>query len=155
MRISELLSFTKSNDNHDVTINTISIILNEIIEDNKEDYERQSNNSILFFVISQKFWKFYLITFYSNKRIYFDLYYNTDNFLDSFNCSNNGIRSNPSTNKSIFHCKKPPRLDIKSYIERIRSYTVVEKSTLITCLLYIDRLCNNNGIKLNRNNVHK
>lgn len=43
MKISELLSFTKSDNGFELTIKTISSILNEIIEENKENSERQSN----------------------------------------------------------------------------------------------------------------
>jgi hypothetical protein len=49
MKISELLSFTKSNDGFEIIIDTISSILNEIIEENKENDERQSNESSFLF----------------------------------------------------------------------------------------------------------
>ena len=47
-RISELLSFTKSNGDYEITIKTISSILDEIIEDNKQNHGRQSKNDLFF-----------------------------------------------------------------------------------------------------------
>lgn len=41
-RISELLSFTKTNGHFEITIKTISSILDEIIKDNRQNFERQS-----------------------------------------------------------------------------------------------------------------
>ena len=88
------------------------------------------------------------IMYFSSK-----FYFNRYKIIDSFNNSTNSSRS--FIHKTIFFCKRPPKLDLKSYLGRITNYTVIEKSTLILCLLYIDRLCNNNGMKLNENNIHK
>ncbi len=58
-------------------------------------------------------------------------------------------------NLSVFSSKKPPSITIIAYLERIVKYMQIEESTLILCLIYIDRVCDVNKIQLNDNNIHR
>lgn len=55
----------------------------------------------------------------------------------------------------VFHAKKTPSVNIQGYIDRILKYTYIEESTLILCLIYIDRLCELNDILLTDLNIHR
>ena len=63
--------------------------------------------------------------------------------------------TNESDSKSIFSAKKRPTISIKAYLDRIIKYSKIEESTLIIILIYIDRLCENNELKLNEYNIHR
>lgn len=63
--------------------------------------------------------------------------------------------SNIDKNKSIFNSKKPPSISIQQYLERIVKYSKIEDSTLITMLIYIDRLCDLTQLHLNDYNIHR
>jgi hypothetical protein len=55
----------------------------------------------------------------------------------------------------IFFSKKPPKITIIGYLERIVRYSKTDESTLIIMLIYIDRLCDFNNIILNKYNIHR
>lgn len=54
-----------------------------------------------------------------------------------------------------FHSNIPASLAIGGYVERITKYTHCEESTLITALIYIDRMCEINNIYLMEHNIHR
>jgi hypothetical protein len=54
-----------------------------------------------------------------------------------------------------FIAKKPPSISIYAYFDRIVKYTHIEDSTIITSLVYIDRLCELNNIQLSKFNIHR
>ena len=56
---------------------------------------------------------------------------------------------------SIFSGNFIPNISVKDYLERIQTYTNIEKSTLIICLIYIDRLCNKAKVTLTYYNIHR
>ena len=56
---------------------------------------------------------------------------------------------------SIFSGNFVPNISVKEYLERIQTYANIEKSTLIICLIYIDRLCNKAKITLTYYNIHR
>jgi hypothetical protein len=58
-------------------------------------------------------------------------------------------------NKSVFNSKKIPGISIQAYLERIVKYSKLEESTLIVALIYIDRLCDSNGLMLSDMNIHR
>ena len=70
-------------------------------------------------------------------------------------------KTNPNYKKLIkrqnklFLSKKIPKISILEYLYRITKYTYIEKSTLISSLIYIDRLINENVLFLTYYNVHK
>jgi hypothetical protein len=70
-------------------------------------------------------------------------------------------KTNPNYKKIIkrqnklFLSKKIPKISILEYLYRITKYTYIEKSTLISSLIYIDRLINENVFFLTYYNVHK
>lgn len=54
-----------------------------------------------------------------------------------------------------FVCKKAPSISIEAYLERICKYTQIEESTLVLCLIYIDRFCDISKFSLSENNIHR
>ena len=56
---------------------------------------------------------------------------------------------------NTFVSKKIPPICINNYLERLVKYTKMENSTLVLILVYIDRLCDLNKIRLNYFNIHK
>ncbi len=56
---------------------------------------------------------------------------------------------------NVFSGKKTPSISIQHYLERILKYTSLEDSTLILSLIYIDRICEIDGFKLNKLNIHR
>lgn len=74
---------------------------------------------------------------------------------------------NKITNNCIFHflhsiasilpflSGRNTKITIKSYLEHIVKYSKIEPVTLITMLIYIDRLCRINNFQLNFFNVYK
>ena len=66
--------------------------------------------------------------------------------------------SNKDTNGPIikhFISKKIPSVSIKSYLERLAKYSKIENNTLLLILIYIDRICEINKIRLNYFIIHK
>ena len=70
---------------------------------------------------------------------------NLDNYKD--------IIKNQS--QSVFSANFIPNISIYDYLERIKTYSKVEKSTLIISLIYIDRICNKAKITLTYYNIHR
>jgi hypothetical protein len=54
-----------------------------------------------------------------------------------------------------YNSNKPASISIENYLERIVKYTKVEESTLVTALIYIDRLCETTDVILTQSNVHR
>ena len=54
-----------------------------------------------------------------------------------------------------FNAQYVPMISIYDYLERIVQYTKIEEETLISSLIYIDRLCNEKQIMLTEFNVHR
>lgn len=54
-----------------------------------------------------------------------------------------------------FLSKKVPGITIKNYLERLVKYSKIENTTLVLILIYIDRVCDLNKIRLNYFNIHK
>ena len=55
----------------------------------------------------------------------------------------------------LFLSKKIPKITILEYLYRITKYMNIEKSTLISSLIYLDRLINENYFFLTYFNIHK
>ena len=60
-----------------------------------------------------------------------------------------------SQSSSVFSANFIPNISIYDYLERIKTYSKAEKSTLIIGLIYIDRLCNKAKITLTYYNIHR
>ena len=54
-----------------------------------------------------------------------------------------------------FLSKKVPAISIKNYLERLIKYSKIENTTLVLILIFIDRVCDINKIRLNYFNIHK
>ena len=57
--------------------------------------------------------------------------------------------------KSIFSAQSIPTISLKDYLERIKIYSQVENNTLITSLIYVDRLCQKTNLILTPYNIHR
>ena len=55
----------------------------------------------------------------------------------------------------IFSAKKIPDISIEDYLIRIQKYTNMERNTLITSLIFIDRLCKISNLTLTYYNIHR
>ena len=107
-------NFDYINDSN-ITINIISEILEEIVEENnnlENENKKNLNND--------------------NKEI---LKYK--NFFQNF------------------ISKKIPKITIKNYLNRLMKYSKPEPSTVIICLIYIDKLCEKYDIQLTYYNIHR
>ena len=60
-----------------------------------------------------------------------------------------------SQKKSLFTSKKIPNISIGDYLTRIKKFTLINDSTLIICLIYLDRYLKMNKIILTEFNVHR
>ena len=60
-----------------------------------------------------------------------------------------------SQKKSLFTSKKIPNISIGDYLARIKKFTNINDSTLIICLIYLDRYLKMNKIILTEFNVHR
>jgi len=60
-----------------------------------------------------------------------------------------------SQKKCIFTSKKNPNISIGDYLTRIKKFTKINDSTLIICLIYLDRYIKINKIILTDFNVHR
>ena len=66
------------------------------------------------------------------------------------------LSPNPKPNKkSLFTACLPPSISLLDYLERIVYYAHPEPPTLISSLIYIDRLCSVGKITLTELNVHR
>ena len=54
-----------------------------------------------------------------------------------------------------FISKKIPNVSIQNYLDRLAKYSKIENNTLLLVLIYIDRICELNKIRLNYFNIHK
>lgn len=71
-------------------------------------------------------------------------------------CEENKIK--PDYKTYLYKCflsKKIPSISIEHYLGRLQKYGKVNDSTIILVLIYIDRICNKNKIKLSYYNIHK
>lgn len=57
--------------------------------------------------------------------------------------------------KMYFSANLVPDISIEKYLERIQTYSNMEKSTLILSLIYIDKLCHNCDVTLTYYNIHR
>jgi hypothetical protein len=115
-------------------IRGITLILTEIIEENQIDQEKKK-------ALEKK----------TTSKI------NTVTTSSSNKASSNVnlktiVNNEPKNN---FTAKKIPGIALDIYIERILKYSNIEESTLIIVLIYIDRLCENTGIKMSMYNIHR
>jgi hypothetical protein len=61
-----------------------------------------------------------------------------------------------NNNLSRFYSRAKPSISIPAYINRITQYASIEKSTLLTVLLYIDRIYNKkNNFIVNSLTIHR
>jgi hypothetical protein len=56
---------------------------------------------------------------------------------------------------SQYNSKKPPQITINKYLMRILKYCMPEPSTMILCLIYIDKICENSNMQLTYLNIHR
>lgn len=57
--------------------------------------------------------------------------------------------------KLPFNAQYVPSISIIEYLQRIVTYTKLEEETLISSLIFIDRLCNSQSIILTELNIHR
>ena len=57
--------------------------------------------------------------------------------------------------RQVFSANFIPNISIEDYLVRIQTYSKIEKSTLIICLIYIDRFCNKAKVTLTYYNIHR
>ena len=62
---------------------------------------------------------------------------------------------NESAIISVFSSNKTPQISIKKYLTRIMKYSKPETSTVIICLIYIDKICENSSLQLSIYNIHR
>ena len=55
----------------------------------------------------------------------------------------------------IFNNSGEREISIFDYLSRIHKYSLINDSTLVISLIYIDRICKNKGVKLTKNNIHR
>jgi hypothetical protein len=73
---------------------------------------------------------------------------------------NNKSRSNykevlKNQSKMVFSSNSIPNISIEDYLKRIQTYSNIEKNTLITSLIFIDRFCKIGNITLTYYNIHR
>ena len=66
-----------------------------------------------------------------------------------------GFKDNNTSLIKPFISKKIPNVSIRNYLERLSKYSKIENNTLLLVLIYIDRICELNKIRLNYFNIHK
>ena len=67
----------------------------------------------------------------------------------------NKKKKNPKDIDKIFIHGQTPQISIFDYLCRIQKYSLIENSTLIISLIYIDRICKEKGFILTKNNIHR
>ncbi len=55
----------------------------------------------------------------------------------------------------VFSSSKVPQISIEDYLKRIQTYSNMERNTLITSLIFIDRLCKISNLTLTYYNIHR
>jgi hypothetical protein len=56
--------------------------------------------------------------------------------------------------EGLFFQKRVPSIGVEDYVERILKFCVIEGSTLVLALIYLDRVCKKQRFTLNLNNFH-
>ena len=77
---------------------------------------------------------------------------NISTILAEISGQNSNIEFNPD---DPFSTKSPSNVTLQYFFGRIKKYTKIEKSTLISILIYADRMCTTSGIILNPHNIHR
>ena len=77
---------------------------------------------------------------------------NISTILTEISGQNSNIEYNPD---DPFSTKSPSNVTLQYFFGRIKKYTQIEKSTLISILIYADRMCTTSGIILNPHNIHR
>ena len=77
---------------------------------------------------------------------------NISTILTEISGQNSNIEYNPD---DPFSTKSPSNVTLQYFFGRIKKYTKIEKSTLISILIYADRMCTTSGIILNPHNIHR
>jgi len=72
--------------------------------------------------------------------------------LTEISGQNSNIAYNPD---DPFSTKSPSNVTLQYFFGRIKKYTKIEQSTLISILIYADRMCTTSGIILNPHNIHR
>ena len=57
--------------------------------------------------------------------------------------------------KMVFSANSVPSISIVEYLKRIQTYANLEKNTLISCLIFIDRFCELSKTTLTYYNIHR
>ena len=57
--------------------------------------------------------------------------------------------------KDYFYSRRIAKISLEDYIKRIVNYSNIEIPTLISSVMYIDKLCENNSYILCNNNIHR
>jgi hypothetical protein len=57
--------------------------------------------------------------------------------------------------ESLFKGRKIPKISVELYIDRLKKYFSFEDQTLVLSLIYVDRFCEMNSIKLKISNFHR
>ena len=77
---------------------------------------------------------------------------NISEILTEISNQNAEIEFNPD---DPFSKQIPSKVGLQYFLGRIIRYSQIEKSTLITILIYVDRMCITSGIILNPHNIHR
>ena len=64
-------------------------------------------------------------------------------------------QNNIKPTEDSFYRLKIPSMSLEDYINRIIKYSLIEPSTLILSIIYIDELCDNKNYILSFNNIHR
>jgi hypothetical protein len=72
-------------------------------------------------------------------------------------CNENTNKYNNEKNNRLekYFLSINPSISVKDYLERLYKYTKINSSTIVMILIYIDRLCNINKLKLTYSIIHK
>ena len=72
-------------------------------------------------------------------------------------CNENNNKYNNENNNRLekYFLSINPSISVKDYLERLYKYTKINSSTIVMILIYIDRLCNINKLKLTYSIIHK
>ena len=72
-------------------------------------------------------------------------------------CNENTNKYNNENNNRLekYFLSINPSISVKDYLERLYKYTKINSSTIVMILIYIDRLCNINKLKLTYSIIHK
>ena len=98
-------------------------------------------------------------TYYEKTQNYQNIIFNLCDFisviLEKTLYSGNKNKKNILSKKTIFDIKKIPKISIKKYIRRIVKYAKPEPSSLISALIYLDKICETQNIVLTKKNIYK